>query len=877
MKSYLLFIYYLLLICPTGYAQKARSSKPDTTVSLKVWGVCEMCQQRIEGALKSKGISSASWNVNTKLLTLQFDPSKTTIEKIHHKLAFVGHDTQLKKARDAVYNSLPECCRHREMDSMDDMKHAPGAEAHLPKDSIQIDDTTNLGESTIRSITGVVLEEDRKGVFKPLAGASVFWLGTTRGTVTNEQGVFKLPPYGSRLVISYTGFKADTISINASPELKIILAAGKALNEVKVTASRSSMYINSYDPFRTAIITEKELFKAACCNLSESFETNPSVDVSYNDAVTGSKQIQLLGLAGIYTQLTLENLPGPRGLATSLGLNSIPGTWIESIQLNKGTGSVVNGFESIAGQINVELKKPATTEKLYANVYLNDFGRNDVNLNLTKQINKKWATALLLHNDYLNNTKLDFNGDGFRDLPTGNLFTAMNRWSFDGGKGFISQFGIKILDDRKTGGQVAYVASRDKLGDKNYGLGIQTGRVEVFGKLGYVFPQKKYQSLGLQLSAFKHTQDAYFGTTSYDARQANFYSNLIYQSLFNNTTHKFRTGLSFSYDRFEEAFRRADYGRTERVAGAFFEYTFTPSSKFDLVAGIREDHNSLYGWFTTPRLHLRYEPFKGTIIRTSVGRGQRTANILAENNGVFASSRQLRIVGGREGAYGLSSETSWNKGISIDQKFKLFNKGATLGLDFFRNDFKNQVVVDIEEPGFVKFYNLQGKSFSNSFQAELSFAPVQRLDVRLAYRLFDVKTTYGDKLLRKPLTAQNRAFANLAYQIDGWKLDYTISYSDKKRLPSTASNPAAYQVFSYSPSFATMNAQLSKSVGKNNRFDIYLGGENLGNYYQKNAIVAANEPFGPHFDASMIWGPLTGRMFYTGVRFKLDYAFPRSF
>ena len=358
--------------------------------------------------------------------------------------------------------------------------------------------------------------------------------------------------------------------------------------------------------------------------------------------------------------------------------------------------------------------------------------------------------------------------------------------------------------------------------------------------------------------------------TNYNAQQQNFYSNLIYQSIINNTTHKFRTGLSFVYDKYNEDFKTNNYKRTEIVPGAFFEYTYTPSDKFDIVAGIREDYNSIFGWFTTPRLNARFEPVKGTVIRGSIGRGQRTANIFAENNGVFASSRQVNIIApSASGAYGLKPEVAWNKGISIDQKFKLFNRVANVGIDFFRNDFTNQVVVDVEDARQIKFYNLQGKSYSNSFQAEVSFIPIQQFDVKLAYRMFDVKTTYSHQLLQKPLTAQNRAFANLAYETNGWKFDYTVSYNGKKRLPSTAANPIEYQRLSYSPSFATMNAQVSKTLGRKNPFDIYAGGENLSNYYQKNAIIAATQPFSQYFDASIIWGPITGRMIYAGMRFRI--------
>lgn len=843
----------LLLITHVSFGQQ------DSTVSFKVYGVCDaLCKPRIEAAAKGKGVEAATWSAATKMLTLTYNPSKTNIEKIQNRILDAGHDVENKKAKDEVYKALPPCCYYRSMNTMNDSK---------PEiNTTTMDSNTNNADI----IKGVVLEEDKTGSFKPLAGASILWLGAGSGTTTDENGVFSIPHQGERLIISYTGYAPDTISAVPMRDLKIVLAKGKQLHEVKIISSRATTYINPLDIYRTENILQKELFKAACCNLSESFETNPSVDVSYNDAVTGSKQIQLLGLAGIYTQLTVENLPGPRGLATSLGLNAIPGTWIESIQLSKGTGSVANGFESIAGQINVEMKKPMNSEKLYANAYINGFGKTDLNLNISHAVSKKWSTALLLHDDFLSNKNLDFNNDNFRDLPTGNLFTALNRWSFDNGKGLISQFGVKVLKDNRTGGETDYNPSLDKFTTNSYGVGINTKRIEGFGKIGYVFPQKKYKSIGLQLSAFDYKQNSYFGFTTYDAHQQNFYSNLIYQSIINTTLHKFRTGLSFVYDKYDEILDSAKYNRIEAVPGAFFEYTYTPSTKFDIVAGIREDHNSLYGWFTTPRLNIRYEPVKGTTIRVAAGRGQRTANIFAENNGVFASSRMVNIItSSQHGAYGLKPEVAWNKGISVDQKFRLFNRAANLGVDFYRNDFTNQVVVDLEDARQIKFYNLEGKSYSNSFQTELSFIPIQELNVRLAYRLFDVKATYDNQLLQKPFTAKNRAFATLDYETRGWKFDYTVSYSGRKRLPSTSVNPVQYQRADYSPSFATMNAQITKTFGKKNPFDIYIGGENLTNFYQHNAIIAADEPFGTYFDASLIWGPITGRMFYGGLRLSI--------
>ena len=848
----------------------AQNSGFEATIRVNVNGVCEMCKKRIETAANGKGVTAAVWDMQGKALTLTYQTNRTSLDKIISRIVEAGYDVGTQKADDRTYDNLPECCRYREFSSMEEM-----AQKQAIADTVLVVETDTAKTfhpepAPSTEVKGVVFEQDQKGRIKPLRGASVVWLGSGAGTTTDSAGAFVLSRNGAQqqLVVSYVGLQADTFNVAGGGTIKAMLTAGKNLREIKVTAgSRLSAYSNAYEPIRKLVITQKELMKAACCNLSESFETNPSVDVSFNDAVTGSKQIQLLGLSGNYTQLTVENLPGPRGLATPLGLNFIPGTWIESIQLVKGAGSVVNGFESMAGQINVELKKPVTSERFYANVYINDFGKTDLNLNFSKKLSEKWSTTFLLHDAFLNNKHIDFNADGFRDLPTGNFFSGVNRWSYNH-QGLTAHVGVKYLTDEKTGGQISFDPSRHKLTTDAYGLQIKTDRAEAFAKLGYVFPGQAHKSIGLQLSAFRHKQDSYFGLTTYGGEQQNFYSNLIYQSQVGSGKHRFKTGLSLVYDRYDERFNATDYNRNEAVSGGFFEYTFSPSTRFDVVAGIREDYNNLYGWFTTPRFNLRYQPFTGTVIRGSLGRGQRTANLLAENNSVLVSARTVQIVPSTNGkAYGLSPEVAWNKGVSLDQKLRLFNRNASLSAEFFRNDFIDQIVVDLEDPSAVKFYNLQGESFANSFQTELAVEPLRRLNVRLAYRYFDVKTTFSNKLLAKPFTAKHRGFANLAYEVSNWKFDYTVSVNGSKRLPSTAGVPDAFKRNEFSPAYTLMNAQVSKTIGKQKNIDLYIGGENLTNFFQQDVITAADQPFSRYFDASQVWGPVNGRMFYAGFRF----------
>ena len=854
LRSYVIILLLLVAGNTEGLAQSAN----DTTASAFVAGACDMCKTRIEkAALERKGVKSAQWNLATQLLTVSFNHEQVTLERILCRVADRGHDNDFEKAKDAVYQSLPSCCAYRSKIT---------ANGQAVTGSVAV----ILAENQL--VKGVVMEENKQGSFVPLTGATVQWLGSNAAVTTDSSGVFSIRSVKdiNQLVISYVGYKADTILVSNATEMKVIMATGKQLNEVTVTSRMRSTYLSSLSPIRTQVMTERELFKAACCNLGESFETNPSVDVSYNDAVTGSKQIQLLGLSGNYTQLTVESLPGPRGLATAFGLNFIPGPFVESIQLSKGVGSVVNGFESIAGQINVELKKPQTAERVYVNAYINDMAKTDLNLVLTKKLNDRWSTALMLHDNFQARADVDYNKDGFRDNTTGNLFAAVNRWNYNGIKGFESQLGFKILVDDITGGQTGFRPKQDQGSNSIYGLGIKTNRYELYAKAGYVFPGKKYQSIGIQFSVFDHRQDAYYGLTTYDGKQQNLYANLIYQSIIGSTIHKFRTGLSFLSDHYDEQFQLTRYKRKENVPGGFFEYTFTPVENFNIVAGIRADHNNLFGWFATPRLHIRYEPVTGTTIRISAGRGQRTANIFAENNSIFVSARQIEIFASSGGsAYGLLPEIAWNKGISIDQKFKLFGRNSNLALDFFRNDFKQQVITDLENPRKVVFYNLDGKSFSNSFQAELNMEPVKRLEWRLAYRFYDVKMTYTSQLLSKPFTARHRAFSNLAYEVKGWKMDYTINITGTKRITATSSNPTIHQRAATSSSYVLMNAQLSKSLGKNKHTDVYFGGENLTNFLQRDAILSADQPFGPYFDASMIWGPVTGRMFYAGLRYKI--------
>lgn len=717
----------------------------------------------------------------------------------------------------------------------------------------------------------------------PLMGAEVYWNGTQIGVSTDDNGTFTLKRTESSntLVISYIGYKTKTVKVTNSEALHIQLEPQSALEEVVVTQKRANTMKSQWQVANLHTMSSGELLKAACCNLSESFSTNPSIDVNFSDAVTGNKQIKMLGLTSPYILMAEENIPAMRGASQAYGLSFVPGTWIESIQITKGAGSVINGYESISGQINYEIEKPINARPFFLNLYTSEDSRYELNAHSKVKLSDKWATSLLAHGN-VRQRKSDHNHDGFIDNPIGNQINLLNRWQYSNAeKGWVSFVNLNYMKDERQAGQIGYNPLTDKGTTNAWGSEVNSERFTLSNKTGYVFPDTPYKSIGLQNSFQSHRQDSYFGLNSYDIHQKSWYGNLIYNSIIGNTQHKFATGLSGTYDDYNEQLTTStlagDFSRIDRSVGAFFEYTYDNSSNFSFVAGIRADSHNNLGNFITPRFHLRYNPWKEATFRLSAGRGKRAANVIAENQQLLASSRQLHIIGGDGGKlYGLNPEIAWNYGASFLQAFKIWGKNAELSVDFYRTHFDNQVVVDLDHsPQQALFYNLDGKSFANSLQAEVSISPAKGLDFKAAYKYYDVQTQFTKGQLEKTLTPKHRWFANIAYETPDthennhsqWKFDVTFNWLGEQRLPTTATNPLAYRLSDYAPSFATLNAQITRVFSKT--FEVYVGGENITNYKQANGILAANAPFGAYFDSTMQYAPAFGQMYYAGMRFKL--------
>jgi outer membrane receptor for ferrienterochelin and colicins len=735
-----------------------------------------------------------------------------------------------------------------------------------------------------------------------LPGAVVRWLlpagasGPT--TSTDGAGAFVLPfpaQASHKIIVSAVGYAADTVAVptaSTTPYLRVSLRGGATLGEVQVTGRPPAYSARAVGNLQT--ISARDLTKSACCNLAESFETNAAVEVSTSDAVSGAKQIQLLGLDGAYSLLTIDNQPALRGLAAPYRLGYLAGPWVGSIDIIKGTGSVVNGYEGISGQVNVQLKEPDKTDQLLLNAYANDLGKFDLNAIASQRFNKKWSNVLLLHNDHLGN-RVDRNNDGFLDLPLATQFNGYDKIKYLSGDGLVLELGLGALRETRQGGQIGFREDAPDAYRTAYGTTQATTRYTAQARTSYTWPGRPFQSMGLLVNGTSHDFGSTYsfkqdtGPRLYNGHQNTGQATLLFQSVLGNTMHVYRAGLSFLYDDYRErladgrsystdtpdilAARQNRY-RTERVPGAFAEYTYNNARNLTAVLGLRTDYHNLYGWQVTPRLNLKYDLRPATALRLSAGRGLRVPNPIADNAAMLASAREFVV------APGLRPETAWNLGGSFTQYFQLLGRPATFVADYYSTIFQNQLVADMyTTPEYISLNNLApgARSFARSLQAEVQAEPAKGLQVKAAYKWLDVRTTYDGQLLPKPLTPQNRAFLNLGYAsaFDKWRGDFTVQWFGERPLAHLPTDGfggghvhgTGTNGLEYAPRYATLNAQLTRAF---KRLEVYAGVENLTNYRQPDPIQNAATPFSTGFDAAMVWGPVYGRLTYAGLRYRIE-------
>jgi outer membrane cobalamin receptor len=716
-------------------------------------------------------------------------------------------------------------------------------------------------------ISGTVYSHDDFGNRETIVGAQVLLLTSKIFTSTNSKGEFNIPGPSrlpDTLIARFVGHHADTLIITQNNPLKleITLFQSNVRPEVIIEARRKATSIQKMNPLHVQDLSENEFRKAACCNISEAFETNASVDVSMPDPISGQRRIQMLGLDGIYTQINLENIPYFRGLSYAFGMSSIPGTWANSMQVTKGTGSVVHGYESMAGMINVELKSAETHDLLFVNGYVNRFGRAELNVQTARHLDKakKWSSGLYVHGSGFF-SEVDNNKDGFRDFPMGNTLSALNRWSYEG-KRYEMKAILSGHYDSKIGGQMGY-NPRENQG--LFGAQIDNRDLEGLVKMGFFFEKRHSANLALLAKGKIYNNQTTIGKNAYQGDEKRFYFNSIYSDELGCSSRKIQSGLSLVVAQFDERLVNQnqapkDFSRLEIIPGAYGEFTWT-KDKFNMIAGFRGDYHNLFGFIPSPRIHAKYSPNKKTDFRFSSGRAWRVPNFVADNINMLSTNRIWSNMAN------LEPEISWNIGGSYVQTFELFQMPSTFTLDYFHTRFEKQLIVDMEDQNFVAFYNLQGLSYSNTVQVEYILEPMEDMELRFIYKYTDVKTTFGGEFQQRMMVPKHRGLFNIGYKTKDkrWEFDFTTSVMGMMRLTHIENINGSKEPLN-TEVFAILNTQITH-IWKN--WDFYIGGENLTNHIQRDAIVGADNPFGDNFDATRVYAPISGINVYVGFRYKI--------
>ena len=724
-----------------------------------------------------------------------------------------------------------------------------------------------------QTINGIVKAQKSDGGVEPLAFASIYWLEGKISLESNDKGEFSFNKKGAgtvSLIATYVGYTKDTLLLkNGEVKAELLLKEQNELNAARVVGKQEGNFLSKITPVKTEVITAAGLCKMACCNLAESFENSASVTVGYADAITGARQIRLLGLSGIYTQMLDENRPVMRGIAAPFGLSYIPGQWLESIQIAKGPSSVVNGLEAITGQINLEHRKPTAEQPLFLNLFLSNTLRTEATVASSLQLNNKWSTVMLGH--FSTDPKgHDGNHDGFKDEPVSMQFNVSNRWLYLAENGMQIRFGFKALSDDRVAGMNEFKKGMD-ITPNLWGSEIKNTGLNTFLKVGIPLNADNSKNIATVIDYSWHRLNSFFGLNKFDAIQNSAFVNVIFQNEINEN-HKLILGLSGQIDNLDETltireFTSADKlsdvsvlypGREERSVGAYGEYTYTKGEKVSVVTGIRLDRNNIYGWLFAPRVNVKYAFFDELIFRGSAGRGFRSPNQISDNLGILSTGRNIVLENNPD------IEDAWTYGVNLTGYMPFgFDKKASLSFDYFRTDFNSQLIVDQEfNTSEIRFYNLDGRSYTNTYQADFSVAPVERFTILATFRYNDARATLeGQGLVERPLVSRYKGVLNFQYatRMNKWTFDFTAQLNGPSKLPN-------FMGGGNSPVYPMFYAQVTK---KFRDLDVYIGGENLSNYRQKHPIMNASDPYSQGFNSTLIWGPLMGVKVYAGLRFTI--------
>ena len=771
--------------------------------------------------------------------------------------------------------------------------------------------------SAQRALMGKVVDAESG---QPLIGASLYWKNTTAGASTATDGSFSLKRVSGfeTLVVDYIGYDVVEMLIDSRDMNNITIELQPSavdIDEVVVEGQQRGNYAKTGGITRQEQISFAGLCKMACCSLAESFENSASVTVGYSDAISGARQIKMLGLAGTYTQILDENRPIMQGAGAAYGLSYTPGMWLNSIQVSKGVASVTAGHEAITGQINLEHRKPTDDERFFLNLYFDSELRPEINVSsaipLTKD--KSLSTVIMAHGS-LDTATHDMNNDGFVDMPKANQINVANKWLWQNAGGVQLRWGWKVVNENRVGGALGYKKNlydqmlADPL-NTPYGSKIHNRNINAYAKLGIPIGYERtftgdpndavQNNIAMILDYDNYLTDSYFGVNTVDVVENAFRFNATYAHYFTQRS-SLNAGVS-AYARMmdnnylqqsvaEDGVINAEWpfaGKSTLIEpGVFAEYTYNIEEKFSLVVGLRGDYSIVNGdyyyqsdklkgqFLVTPRSHIRWSITPRTTLRASAGMGYRRQNLVTDNIWMMTTSRNIKITDLND-----DMEAAATFGGSLSQTFRLAGDDqTTISFDYFRTQFFNTMIFDQETAdNTILIYNSKGKSFTDNYQVDFNWTPFRGFDLFATFRYTNAKMTVErdgkEILVERPLTSRYKGLINIQYAVSRWVFDVTAQLNGPVRLPELQGDMvAAVEKPNLSPIYPMFFAQVSYKISN---LTLYLGCENIANYVQGHnghgqaPILGSDASYAEGFNSSAVWGPLMGRKFYIGLRLNI--------
>lgn len=729
---------------------------------------------------------------------------------------------------------------------------------------------TGYSQGPNRFVYGQVFGLNAQGK-EPLEGAVIKVMNTQDRVLTDSKGKFSLNIKNfqdERIIVSFTGYETDTVNLNNKNYVEIILESNLTTEQIEVEDELNSIYISDGHS-KTEVVTQAELKKSACCDLSGCFGKNTSIDVAVTDILTNTKELKVLGLEGAYTQILVDNLPIMTGLITKFGVTSIPGTLIDKITISKGSNSVLQGYESISGILNVLLKDYHSSERLLANGFINSGLEKQLNLNSTLKLNK-WST-LFAFQTVQQGLRMDDNNDGFLDAPLTTRYMFFNKWNYglsEDDKVNIT-FAAKFLDEKRIGGQKNFNIDVEKGSNSVYGQTVDLQNGDIYGRMSYMFNNENQFKFFFSGSFLN--QNSYIGTTLYNAKQRNLYINTLYEFPVYKESY-FRLGAGYKKQTIEENISinstvnktyGGDYLNDESIPGIFTETSLNLEKlNMSVIGGIRFDYHNKYNLITTPRFLLRFQLTPQTVIRASAGTGFRVANLFSEYPSFLASGKNITFDGE------MKPEKMFNYGFDILQYFNFGYVSGNINIDFYRTDFRNKIIPEYGILPQTYTFSNNSEAGSNVLQAEISSVIYRNVDFRFAYKLIDIFYYKNGNKYQMPFNSKHRILTGLSYSpaSKSFVVNMTLQWFGNQSLPSTINDPVQFRINDESDSYTMLNFQFTKNF---KYLELYTGVENILNHKQSNPIIDYENPFSKFFDTSFVWGPVRGREFYAGFRFLL--------